>query len=571
MMRELGLKNPKITKKITKETQNLLDGLLERDQHKRLSIEQVLQHSSMRFHKDEFEKPICEEDLTILVTNYMMNKNINPLEELPEIITKITEKAYKKDVSIKNSNQQSVSSITANSGNKKKDPKKQYGFYGFSKNKFDLRNSTPEHMRSWHLKGKDSGQRRFTGGCIGDFKKQLCAEKKNVEKNPQISFGYYMDFSVETKKCKPNVINHQTKKTIFNKFKTEKRHTIKSEQNVEIPIVVENENIEAQRVRIDSKSIQDFLSKHKNNSNNTSNKDSQSNYDSAILTEEKQSSNENITTKISKFEKNSIIIVPQTPEKEKKPKVKKMIDKDSKIGQFVKNYEKQPISIEEIRVPLSKGARNSPDIVFRKVSVSKKQEKTNIPISKLNFSNYLNVRFDPIDNFKTFENIYQSFDRRDVIVEPEPSVDLIQQLKLDLPKTNLQSIFYPELCSSKRKKVFENDILPEKNDFREKNPISVFNNNANIKKTIPRNYNKSVEKVAASGIRYTVYKQPSELSHRKTQKPQESYFLYDEKNDLVFRKLEIKAKNEKVPEVKVFQTFSDCNQPRVSTKIRIEN
>lgn len=100
MRQELAVKSTKIAQKIHPNTQNLIEGLLERDQNKRFDIEQVLAHKAIKSKQAEFEKGISKPDFMLLIANYMVNKEINTLSELPESILKLSEKDFEEKTEI---------------------------------------------------------------------------------------------------------------------------------------------------------------------------------------------------------------------------------------------------------------------------------------------------------------------------------------------------------------------------------------------------------------------------------------------------------------------------------------
>lgn len=264
MVRELGLKNPQILRPINVKTQHLLNGLLERDQEKRLSIEEVLNHPAIKSRQEQFEKRLTKQQFMTLVSNYMMNKKISNLSDLPDSILKMTEMPFEKEPPPPPKNQ------SVGKGDRPR------------LNVYRRQMEEPERM-SWFMKSTSSIAEKFNKSPNRNGKKEVknidvlvrfrSDFKSNIKtegtspRNKQATNNSATEFSVGIKKeRRTGALNDSLRKlNIGVRGAKDDRRKTDLVQFVEPEVQPEarREMTSSERTQVNSKSLRDFLNKVK--------------------------------------------------------------------------------------------------------------------------------------------------------------------------------------------------------------------------------------------------------------------------------------------------------------------
>lgn len=264
MVRELGLKNPQILKPINVKTQQLLNGLLERDQDKRFSIDDVLNHPAIKSRQEQFEKRLTKQQFMTLVSNYMVNKKVANLSDLPDSILKMTEMQFEREPILTSKNQ---------SVGKSDKPRV---------NVYRRQNDEPERL-SWFLKSTSSKADRFDKSPNKNVKKETKYDdllvrfksdfKSNIKtegtspRNKATTVSTAVDFSIGVKRERKGPILNEFPKKLNLGVRGVKEDRRKTEtmllRDHEQQFENRREMTSSDRTRVNSKSLRDFLNKVK--------------------------------------------------------------------------------------------------------------------------------------------------------------------------------------------------------------------------------------------------------------------------------------------------------------------
>lgn len=96
---------------LSSETKDILKQLLIKDDEKRPSIDQVLQHPAFKNHAHEFSRPLSEMDFAVLIKNYIANTDTYGNRTLPDAVDNML---YTIKPSKENTNNTSVKTTTNN-------------------------------------------------------------------------------------------------------------------------------------------------------------------------------------------------------------------------------------------------------------------------------------------------------------------------------------------------------------------------------------------------------------------------------------------------------------------------
>lgn len=269
IMRELAIKTVQVNKPIHPKTRQLLGLLLERDQDKRPSIAEVLAHPALAIRKAQFDKRITKEQFMTLVSNYMVNKHIESLGDLPESILRMTETPFEEETrrplstlsvdKLPTPKHSELSKVSA--------PRLPYlpklnlkQFKSATGTDAESANSSAVQPSSFQL-----NIRPFRLASELD----VCKPSRSTQR---FKLDRPVDLSVETKKERKTLIFDGPKR--IGVPPKAKKATVEREmrppgvQSKEVrrdisPSVSDSKNIQVERTRVNSKSLRDFLTKSK--------------------------------------------------------------------------------------------------------------------------------------------------------------------------------------------------------------------------------------------------------------------------------------------------------------------